>query len=249
MSASLTLAGVSSANRARVLPEEEKKEILPDRARVVPEEEEKEILPEEVGPRDEHALDDEPETDRDSEGDVEDSAFSCLDSEEFEQDVRCAWLDQQAQENHGSSVVDNRARPENDLTCKLFRGGVLTRGAVMDMLAELQAFHHASRAMMSAVVDIINLVALDGGAPAPVVPKWKTFERSLHRSTQHIRKKYFICPNKCKEGVSEWKGSVPRRCTACGEDITITPEEVPKWILRHLDLKESLAAVLAHPGK
>eukprot|EP00808_Paulinella_micropora_P029847 g16701.t1 len=56
------------------------------------------------------------------------------------------------------------------LQSALFPGGLLTRGAVLDMLAELAAFHHAPRDLMQGVVDILNLVALDGGTPAPVLP-------------------------------------------------------------------------------
>jgi len=124
----------------------------------------------------------------------------------------------------------------------------------MDMLAETAAFHHASRALMEAVVHVINLVALDGGAPAPVLPQWLAFHKKVQRSTSRIRKKYFICPHGCKEGVSELNmklrasDRIPTRCTACHEDIKIAKEEVPQWILRHMDVKESLAAVLSHPG-
>eukprot|EP00808_Paulinella_micropora_P005604 g10655.t1 len=118
------------------------------------------------------------------------------------------------------------------LQSALFPGGLLTRGAVLDMLAELAAFHHAPHDLMQGVVDILNLVALDGGVPAPVLPNWSSFVKSMERATKKIRKKYFI---------------FPKRCASCHEDISITPEEVPKWILRHLDVKESLDAVLAHP--
>eukprot|EP00808_Paulinella_micropora_P025677 g6118.t1 len=109
------------------------------------------------------------------------------------------------------------------------------------------AFHHAPRDLMQGVVNILNLVTLDGGAPAPVLPTWSSFVKSMERATKKSGKKYFICPHGCKEGVSKWTGSVPKRCASCREDISITPEEVPKWILRHLEVKESLDAVLAHP--
>ena len=186
-------------------------------------------------------------------GDPDDDVDAC--AEDLEEEIHRAWLQQQVEDNagreggHQADGAQQGQASTNGLSCKLFRGGLLTRGAVLDMLAELAGFHHAPRGLMEAVVDIINLVVLDGGAPAPVIPNWKSYEAGMLRSTKHIRKKYFVCPNECKEGVTEWKGTVPPRCTACHKDIAITREEVPKWILRHLDVKESLAAVLAHPGK
>eukprot|EP00808_Paulinella_micropora_P016969 g62203.t1 len=190
-------------------------------------------------------------TDHDSGHDSDHDSDDDLDAGDLEQEVRLAWLQQQVEDNlREGRLADGADEGElstDGLSCKLFRNGLLTRDAVLDMLAELAAFHHAPRALMEAVVDIINLVVLDGGAPAPVIPGWQSFEKSMFRSTAHIRKKYFVCPNECKEGVSEWKGTVPPRCRACHKDIAITPEKTPQWMLRHLDVKESLAAMLAHP--
>jgi len=144
-------------------------------------------------------------------GDLDDD----VDAGDLEEEIHRAWLQQQMEDNagHGGGHQADGAKQgqasTNGLSCKLFRDGLLTRGAVLDTLTELAAFHHAPRALMEAVVDIINLVVLDGGAPAPVIPNWKSYETGMLRSTKHIRKKYFVCPDECKEGVTEWKGTVP----------------------------------------
>eukprot|EP00808_Paulinella_micropora_P000289 g33162.t1 len=126
-------------------------------------------------------------------------------------------------------------------------GGKLTLGAVLDMLTEVASFHHASRDLMQAVVDIINLVAMDGGAPAPVLPSWESHDKRMRRSTQHVAKKYFICPYNCTSGCWPWTGRPPRRCTTCRKRIIVEPENVKQYILHHFGVEASLDAVLSHP--
>eukprot|EP00808_Paulinella_micropora_P004789 g11781.t1 len=47
---------------------------------------------------------------------------------------------------------------------KVWSGGVLTKAAVLELIAEQGQFRQASTEMMAGVVDIINLLILEGGS-------------------------------------------------------------------------------------
>jgi len=163
------------------------------------------------------------------------------------------YLDEYRLRNGVNVMEDNAAMSRSaedghSLGALLFRGGKLTRGSVLDMLTEAAAFHHASRHFMRTIVDIINLVALDGGAPEPILSSWDAHDKQMRRCTQLIAKKYFVCPYTCTTGCWPWTGQPPSRCTDCCQAITLQPHEIKQYMLRHFDLEASLAAILSHPG-
>lgn len=132
----------------------------------------------------------------------------------------------------------------------IFPGGRLRLDSVLDLLVEHASEHNLSRKCMQGLVDIINLLLLDGGAADAVIPRWDTIDRRMRRQGQQAVKYYYVCPWECDSGCMEMKNSTdfPKYCISCGKRNRLTPTESKQFTLRHIDLGTQLRAVLKHPG-
>ena len=133
---------------------------------------------------------------------------------------------------------------------KVWREGVLTKAAVLELLAEQGQFHQASTEMMAGVVDIINLLILDGGSQE-TLPRWDAVTKLLNRRTEHVESQYILCPQGCRDGVMEMKKGKPRPrvCVQCRQPLGLDSKSLPQYVLRHFSVTQQLRTMLTHPGE
>jgi len=131
----------------------------------------------------------------------------------------------------------------------VFANGYLRRGTILDLLVEQASAHNIPREAMEGIVDIINLIALDGGADEPILPSYAAFDKALIRAGKEVVEKYLICSKQCDGGCMPYrKGYIPNFCTACGETMDLTEDEVSQSLLRHFNVAKYLEIILCHPG-
>jgi len=150
------------------------------------------------------------------------------------------------------SVEEEESCTPVSLRGKVWPRGVLTKAALLDMLAEQANFHNVSDAMMGGILDIINLLVLDGGATAPVMASWDAFRKMMDRKTAHVSSLYLLCPHGCREGAMSIKqvslSALPAICKHCREDIKLDKATLPQYVLRHFNVVDQLKAILQQPG-
>ena len=132
----------------------------------------------------------------------------------------------------------------------IFQEGRLRRDAVMDLLMEQACAHNLSRKCMDGFIDIINLIVLDAGADAPILPKWAAFDKRVTRAGKEVTRYYFVCPWECDTGCIpiDKPGEVPNFCSGCGAAVELSKEEAKQFTLRHFDMGVMLREILKHPG-
>ena len=132
----------------------------------------------------------------------------------------------------------------------VFANGRLRRGTILDLLVEHASVHNISREAMQGIVDIINLLALDGGADAPILPSYAAFDKALVRAGKGVVEKYLICAHECDSGCMPYntKDALPNFCSACGKKMELEKGEVDEFLLRHFNVAKYLDIILSHPG-
>ena len=167
--------------------------------------------------------------------------------------------DMHSQEAEEERVPADRNEEEEDdiskilvpssLQGKVWSQGVLTKAAVLELLAEQGQFHNASSEMMAGVVDIMNLLLLDGGSEE-VLPDWDTVTKMLSRKTAGVESQYILCPKGCRDGMMLMKQGEPRPtvCVQCRQQLNLDRKSLPQFVLRHFSVVRQLQSILAHPG-
>jgi len=118
------------------------------------------------------------------------------------------------------------------------------------MLAEQAHFHGASDEMMEGIVDIFNLLLLDGGCTVPLVASWKAFNTLLERRSAGVTSLYILCPHGCRDGATpmENAASLPRKCVGCKNAIQLRGRAAEAHVLRHFNVVQQMQAIFRHPG-
>eukprot|EP00808_Paulinella_micropora_P012749 g72488.t1 len=132
---------------------------------------------------------------------------------------------------------------------KVWSQGVLTKAAVLELLAEQGQFHNASTEMMTGVVHIINLLLLDGGSEE-VLPDWGAVTKMLSRKTARVESQYILCPKGCRDGVMAMKHGEPRPtvCVQCRQRLNLDRKSLPQFFLWHFSVVQQLQSILPHPA-
>eukprot|EP00808_Paulinella_micropora_P009248 g12763.t1 len=150
--------------------------------------------------------------------DEEDDASSATEDDDYGQDISDSDLSSDA-----SDISDADA---DDLTPRELRNKIWPRG----------------------ILDIVNMVLLDGGAKAPVIASWDAFRKMVDRRTAHVTSVYLLCPNGCRGGAMKLNSlnlrSLPRTCTFCRGDIKLDGKTLPQYVLRHFNVEEQLRSIL-----
>eukprot|EP00808_Paulinella_micropora_P000444 g65369.t1 len=157
-----------------------------------------------------------------------------------------------ADHSEASSEEEEESCTPASLRKKVLPRGVFTKAALLDMLAEQANFHNVSDAMMEGILDIINLLVLDGGATEPVMASWDAFRKMMDRKTAHVSSLYLLCPHGCRGGALSISkaslGALPAICKRCREDIKLDKKSLPQYMLRHFNVVDQLKTILQLPA-
>jgi len=171
--------------------------------------------------------------------------------DDYEQDIAGTGTDEEDMIGSSSDEEDDSLTPPQ-LKKRVWPRGMLTRAAVLDLLAEQANFHGVSDAMMEGVLDIVNMLVLDGGAKTPVLSSWDAFKKMVDRRTAHVTSTYLLCPHGCRGGAMRLNSlnvrALPRTCSSCRGDIELDQKSLPQYVLRHFSVEEQLRSILQHPG-
>eukprot|EP00808_Paulinella_micropora_P014047 g74943.t1 len=137
-----------------------------------------------------------------------------------------------ADHSEASSEEEEESCTPASLRKKVWPRGVFTKAALLDMLAEQANFHNVSDVMMEGILDIINLLVLDGGATKPVMASWDAFRKMMDRRTAH------------KASL----GALPAIYKHCREDIKLDEKTLPQYVLRHFNVVDQLKTILQLPA-
>jgi len=170
------------------------------------------------------------------------------DNQEAQEDLEEDIL--QPQEEGKSRQCNIVAPGPASIQGRIWTQGVLTKAAVLELLAEQGQFHQASREMMAGMLDIINLLILDGGSQE-TLPEWSTVTKMLDRKTASVESQYILCPKGCRDGLIEMKRGEPRPtvCVQCREPLDLDRQSLSQYVLRHFSVTQQLRTIFQHPGQ